>query len=127
VVVPAGAAAATSTIVMPSLLLTVKVAGVNTNSVPVKITDQECTIGTTNVSRTTSTSTVTVGTVATNGLLANPELPWGKYKVCAWTTISTKKRREESAVIDLTSATGAPQAKTLTIDLTTADPEGECP
>jgi Tfp pilus assembly protein PilV len=79
--IPSGAAGTAQNLVMPALLLNVQRNGTATNSIKVLITPQQCS-GTT-IEKTTSTVSSKAGRLST------PELPWGSYRVCATTEITT--------------------------------------
>ncbi len=103
------------TITMPSLLLNVQVNGVATNGVKVKVTDSECSTN----KNPREYTTETVSTV--NGRLKEPELPWSKYEVCAWTTISGVGKRKITEIFPVNGKV----EKTFNI-LSSTPTTGEC-
>jgi type II secretory pathway pseudopilin PulG len=125
VLVPAGATAATQTIVLPSLWLTVKADGSAVNGAPVKIADRNCETAGHAVRRSYTTSS--------SGRLTNPALPWSTYNVCASGTVEISRSQhgnvtygtvhETAEGIEVHSVNGT----SLEIALTKSDPTGACP
>ncbi len=119
VVVPAGGTAATQTIQLPSLNLTVKSGssssspGSNVNAGTVVVYDLNCTVSGNPVRRTMTTNS--------SGQLADPGLPWSTYAVCA--SNGTRFNYDSSEdVKNLTSGTN------LTLYMTgTGSATGSCP
>lgn len=126
-VVPAGATTATQTLVLPSLLLTVKKEGSTYSGAPVKVVDTQCTVGGQRITRNFTTDT--------SGHLPEPGLPWSTYEVCAsavltetfwnsfksrWETREVTKHETHTWEVHSTSGT------TQEINLTTSDLAGAC-
>jgi Tfp pilus assembly protein PilV len=122
-VVPNGGTAATKTIQMPPLYLTVKKEGTAYNGAEVVVYDNNCETGGHEVQRSFTTATVNSGA----GRLPEPGLPWSTYTVCASLPIrvgfSTRTYHEivENVRVESTSGT------TLEMPITSGDPTGDCP
>jgi hypothetical protein len=124
VIVPKGGTAATQTIVLPSLWLTVKTDGNLANGAAVKVADTECETAGHYIRRTYTTNS--------SGRLTEPGLPWSTYNICAAGTVQTGTSHgnpvygtvhetDEKIVVHDVNGTSDE------IALTKADESGTCP
>lgn len=120
--VPANGTAATQTIRLPSLLLTVKRSGTAYNGATVVVSDSECKSGGSPIKRTFTTAAAD----GANGRLTEPGLPYGVYDICVSASITssgnTRTYREEFADFGVKNTSG----NSLEVDVTTSDPQGTC-
>lgn len=125
IAVPAGAATAAQNMIMPALLLNVQKNATPTNNITVKVTDETCERPA--VTYTTEQVPLT-GTGSTAGRLASPELPWGTYKVCASTPITTGPPGPVTTTTrNVTETIDVKNLKTeKTFNITSSSPIGEC-
>ena len=116
--VPAGGAAATKVVQLPTLYLTVKSGPVAVNGAQVAVTDQECKWQGHNIRRVRATNSA--------GQLSDPGFPYSTYTVCASVPItvlgSTTRYKEVKEGVEVPSVTGT----TLELNVTSSDPVGEC-
>lgn len=119
VAVPPGGTAATQTIQLPPLYLTVKRGSTAYTGAEVVVTDTECETGGHDIRRTYTTNS--------SGRIADPGLPWSTYTVCASLPITTFSRtvtyHETVANVNVKSLSGT----TLEMPISTSDPTGKCP
>jgi Tfp pilus assembly protein PilV len=120
VLVPAGATAATQTIVLPSLWLTVNKGTAAATAAEVVVTDSECETSGHGVRRTYATDSA--------GHLPNPGLPWGTYTVCASASVEVTPGnfafvREVKEKVEVHDVNGT----ALEMSLTSTDTAGTCP
>jgi type II secretory pathway pseudopilin PulG len=120
--VPANGTAASQTIRLPSLLLTVKRSGTAYNGATVAVYDSECKSGGSPIKRT-FTSAAADGA---NGRLTEPGLPHGIYDICVslpiTTSGNTRTYKEEIADFAVTNTSG----NLLEVNVTTSDPQAAC-
>jgi Tfp pilus assembly protein PilV len=111
---PAGTASAT--LKLPPLYVTVKNGSTAINGATVKITDKNCSLNGTPVSRKYPTNEF--------GQLADPGLPWGTYTVCAQAVFSGNTKHTTMLTDQVVhSLTGL----TAPISLTSSSSSGPCP
>lgn len=119
VAVPAGGTAATQTIQLPPLYLTVKREGTGYNGAEVVVTDTQCETGGHDIRRKYTTNS--------SGRLADPGLPRSTYTVCASLPIrswfGTRTYHETVAGVNVQSLNGT----TLEMPISTSDPTEQCP
>jgi hypothetical protein len=113
--VPSGGTAS-ATLKLPPLYVTVKNGSTPINGATVKVTDKNCSVNGTLVSRSYPTNS--------SGQLTDPGLPWGTYSVCAQSVFSgSTKHTTFSNSLVVHSLTGT----TAAISLTSGSSSGPCP